>query len=117
MPPGEAVQNKQGFWEKSSRIWVPDEAKELKLKVTISAHCGIDGHRKMDGTENEVEAEFTWSDLINDVSEFVQQCEHRIMTRNKEQIPRSLAKALHAQRPNEERHMNSLYMGPEEKPT
>ena len=55
--------------------------------------------------------DFFWESLKKDVAQFVNSCIHCLATRARERIPRPLATALHAERPNEVLHMDYLFMG------
>lgn len=104
-----------GMRRSEGKIVIPREATQLKLSILVAAHCGSSGHRGAGATERKVRAEFSWPKLTQDVKEFVQGCIHCIISRSGERVPRPLASALHAQKPNEVVHMDFLYMGPSTK--
>lgn len=100
-----------GMWRSEGRIVNPEEATQLKLRILVAAHCGAACHRGAFATERTVTDEFTWRALSQYGKGFTQICIHCIISRSVERVPRPLASALHAQRPNEVVHMDLLYMG------
>lgn len=108
------VQHKDGIMYKDNTIWIPEKAKDLKLRIVVEAHCGERGHRAHASTLEVISSQYWWTGLKEDVREFTQACIHCIVSRNGERIPRPLSTALHGERPDEVVHANFLNMGPAE---
>lgn len=68
------------------------------------------GHGGKDSTESVSRVDFKWSPLSSDVASFVQGCDHCILKRPGEVVPRPHGHVLHSDRPNEVLHMRYLYM-------
>lgn len=100
--------------KKGEQIWIPDEARELKLRIAVEAHCGERGHRAYEATLDIIAETYWWNDLQRDVREFTQSCIHCIVSRTGERVPLPLAEELHGSKPNEVVHADLLYMGPSE---
>ena len=60
----------------SGRIWIPDEASELQVRLCVVAHFGTSGHRRVDVTTQNAAELYTWTTLKQDVHLFVKQCLH-----------------------------------------
>ena len=99
------------LFKKSGCIWILEDSLELQLKVLVASHCGSLRHRGRDATESTVREDFFWKSLKKDVAQFVNSCIHFLANRAGEHIPRPLATALHAERPNEVLHVDYLFMG------
>lgn len=56
--PTVATRSDEGIKKISGKIWIPEEANDLKARTMISAHCGSGGHREIDATENRVREKF-----------------------------------------------------------
>lgn len=83
----------------SGRIWIPNDD-ELKLRILVGSHCGINGYRGAQATESIVKESFHWDGMSSDIESFVKSCMHCLVTRNGDIIPRPLSSALHGSRPN-----------------
>ena len=93
-------------------IWIPVNDVNLQMKLIVSSHCGVMGHRGKDATLSTLRENFYWKTMEKDVSVFIKECIHCIMTRSGKMVPRPLAHALHGENPNDVIHMDFLYMGP-----
>lgn len=111
-PEGVELDVADRLWKHDSCIWIPEDDKELQLKVLVVSHCGTVGHRGGAATHSIVAEEFWWSGMKADVSTFVRGCLHCLMTRGGDVVPRPLGTALHGTKTNEVVHMDFLYMGP-----
>ena len=103
--------NSTGLVMQKGKIWVPDDCPQTKLKILVSAHCGIAGHRGREATMSIVSENYWWDELETDVNEFVNHCLHCLVSRTGKSIPRPLGHALHGSRPNEVIHADFLFMG------
>ncbi|POM73863.1 Chromodomain containing hypothetical protein [Phytophthora palmivora] len=45
-------QNSNDVWLLDNRIWIPQQANELTLRLIVISHCGANGHRGMDVMES-----------------------------------------------------------------
>ncbi|KAF0729338.1 hypothetical protein Ae201684_013084 [Aphanomyces euteiches] len=48
------------FVTPASKIWIPDDAIDLQVRVCVVAHAGAAGHRRIDATTASVEEMFEW---------------------------------------------------------
>jgi hypothetical protein len=54
------------------RLWVPDAAVELKLRILIAAHAGPAGNRGSEPTKLLIQRHFLWAGARKEVDGFVQ---------------------------------------------
>ncbi|ETI57024.1 hypothetical protein F443_00604 [Phytophthora nicotianae P1569] len=94
------------------KIWLPDAANALHLRICLVGHFGAAGHRTMKATLQAIADKFTWTDLTADVTRFVGRCLHCASVTGGPPMPRPLGEALHAEKPNELIHWDFLTMGP-----
>lgn len=111
-PKGAIFNETNRLHEVKGCMWIPESDLELQLKIIVTCHCGVIGHRGTDATSSILKENFHWQTMDKDVRKFVQQCLHCMITRTGKLIPRPLAHAIHGQKPNEVIHMDFLYMGP-----
>jgi RNase H-like domain found in reverse transcriptase/Reverse transcriptase (RNA-dependent DNA polymerase)/Integrase zinc binding domain len=93
------------------RVWIPNDATDVQLRICIVAHAGLGGHRGTRPTTEAIAAVFYWDTLQEDVKQFCNTCLHCQCTLGGERQPRPWGEALHAEKPNEILHMDFLYMG------
>ena len=98
--------------DSQSRIWVPDDASDLQLRLCIIAHTGLAGHRGRDATERALMSKFIWSTLSDDVRLFVRSCIHCLSTLGGEKIPRPFGPAVHGTKPNDLLQFDYIELGP-----
>ncbi len=94
------------------RVWIPNSANDLELKILILAHCDHSGRRAADRTLCSVSEKFVWSTMKDDCSEFFKGCIHPIAAKGGNRIPRPLSITVHTTKPNQILHFDYLYMGP-----
>ncbi|GLE11378.1 hypothetical protein PINS_up023758 [Pythium insidiosum] len=58
------------------RVWIPDTATSLQLRLCIVAHFGPAGHRGVKTTLDTLRDKFVWRDMHQDVEDFVKRCLH-----------------------------------------
>ncbi|KAF0735458.1 hypothetical protein Ae201684P_022368 [Aphanomyces euteiches] len=87
------------FVAPASKIWIPDDAIDLQVRVCVVAHAGAAGHRRIDATTASVEEMFEWRTTKTDVKSFVSACLH-CMVVDGESMPQPWGEALHATKPN-----------------
>ena len=58
----------------AGHIFVPANPAHLRARLLVIAHAGAAGHRGQRVTERDLKARFIWSELAQQVSEFVRQC-------------------------------------------
>lgn len=95
-----STRNKDGLVLSSGRVWIPDDADNLKLRLLTIAHAGCSGHRGADPTWHAVHERFTWRNQRNDVRAFVSACLLCVLSKTGSKIPRPLATTAHASKPN-----------------
>ncbi|KAH9109322.1 hypothetical protein AeMF1_015599 [Aphanomyces euteiches] len=93
------------FVTPASKIWIPDDAIDLQVRVCVVAHAGAAGHRRIDATTASVEEMFEWRTTKADVKGFVSACLHCIVV-DGESVPRPWGEALHATKTNELIHFD-----------
>ncbi|KAH9108632.1 hypothetical protein AeMF1_016210 [Aphanomyces euteiches] len=91
----------------ASKIWMPDDALDLQVRICVIAHAGIAGHRRIEATTASVEEVFQWSTMKADVKSFVTACLH-CMVIDGESVHRPWGEALLATLPNELIHFDCL---------
>ncbi|KAJ8558674.1 hypothetical protein ON010_g8774 [Phytophthora cinnamomi] len=92
------------------RIWVPDEAADLQVRIGVVGHFGIAGHRALAPTLAKIGEKFTWKGMKSDIEYFVRRCLHCTSTLGGPPQPRVLGEAMHAESPNELIHWDHLFM-------
>ncbi|KAH9135325.1 hypothetical protein AeRB84_019220, partial [Aphanomyces euteiches] len=109
-PPGVAWSDEDSFhMDDQGRIWVPDDAVDLQQRLSVIAHQGAAGRRRVAATVKSVSDKFWWATLAQDVETFVKACLH-CMQVDGDVVPRPLGSALHAEKPNELIHFDWLSM-------
>ncbi|KAE9083679.1 hypothetical protein PF006_g26638 [Phytophthora fragariae] len=101
--------DRQLFLLADERVWIPDDAVELQLRLCVVAHAGAAGHRGAKTTAKALEDLFSWRSLRKDVAVFVSECMHCMATATGK-IPRPLGETLRATKPNEQLHFDFLSM-------
>lgn len=98
----------------NGKIWIPNEATNLKLRIAVQSHCGEKEHRAYTAAIDTSNSEYECTGIRQDIKENVQSYIHCTICRNEEQIPRPLSAALHGERLYEVVHADFIYMGPAE---
>ncbi|EGZ10632.1 hypothetical protein PHYSODRAFT_304447 [Phytophthora sojae] len=100
--------NEDGLWKDArGKIWIPDDATDLQVRICVVGHFGIAGHRGMTLTLQQISERFVWADMKSDVEFFVQRCLHCASTLSGQ---RQLEEALHTDHLNELIHWDFLFM-------
>lgn len=102
---------KGDIWMDRNKVWIPNSATELHIRLLVAAHCGASGHRGAETTSSRLKERYTWATLEEDTREFVRNCLHCIVAKGGIKVPRPLSSALHGTRPNEVLHFDYIYMG------
>lgn len=108
------IQRKNGIVYNDNKIWIPERAKELKLRIIVEAHCSERGRQAHASTLEVISSQYWWTRLKEAVREFTLAYIHCIVSRNDEQIPRRLSTALQGVCPNEVVHVDFLCIEPAE---
>lgn len=112
-PTGVARADDDATWtDEKGRIWIPDEATELQVRLCAVGQFGIAGHRGTVVMLAKISERFVWRDMNKDIEVFVQRCLHCASTLGGPPQPRLLGQAMRAERPNELIHRDYLCMGP-----
>eukprot|EP00171_Calliarthron_tuberculosum_P006432 IDg6432t1 len=74
----------------------------------------MSGHRGWRTTNAAISGHFYWDHMSNDIEQFVKSCIHCLSTAPGKVVPRPLAHALHAAKPNELLHFDFCYIMPGE---
>lgn len=88
----------------NGKIWVPSSAHNIQLAIITAAHCGVSGHRGVEGTLSIAKEQFHWT-------RFVKHCIHCIVGKGGSKVPRPLSETIHGTLPNQVVHFDYLYMG------
>lgn len=99
------------FKDSAGRIWIPDDADVMKLRLMIAGHCagfGV-GHRGAETTLTKVKEFFVWNNMANDVRSFIGSCLHCLASEGT-MVPRPLGQAMHSTKPNGLIHFDYLYV-------
>jgi hypothetical protein len=49
------------------RIWIPDDATALQVRIGVVGHFGIAGHRGISTTQTQIASQFHWANMNNDI--------------------------------------------------
>lgn len=85
----------------TDRIWIPDDADEMQLRLCIVAHTSASGHRGTQSTIDAISRHYYWTTLEADVKLFVSSCIHCLSTTSGDKIPRPFGPSVHGTRPND----------------
>jgi transposase InsO family protein len=94
---------------KSGKIWIPNEAVELKQRLCVIAHAGLAGHRGINTTVKVLQSVFAWKGMQGEVSAFINSCLHCLVVDGK-RVPRPLGETLTATKPNESIHFDFMQL-------
>ncbi|OWZ02820.1 LOW QUALITY PROTEIN: Chromodomain protein [Phytophthora megakarya] len=96
----------------SGRIWIPDNAIDLQVRVCVVGHFGIAGHRGTAVTLQKIGEHFVWTDMKIDIDYFVKRCLNCATTVGGPPVPRAVGEAMHADKPNDLLHWDFFsFMG------
>ncbi|KAF0774600.1 hypothetical protein AaE_001700 [Aphanomyces astaci] len=91
------------------RLWIPDDAMELQLRLCVCAHASLAGHRGADLTMENLSKFCWWTTQKTNVQFFVGRCLHCASVAGS--TPRPLGEALHSDKPNGLLHWDFVFMG------
>jgi Integrase zinc binding domain len=80
----------------NNKLWIPERAVELQLRLCEEAHCRSVGHRAYEATLGAVKEYVAWTSMAKNVKVFVQNCLHCVATIPADKVPRPLGTQLHA---------------------
>lgn len=92
------------------KVWIPEEAAELQLKILMTAHCGVYGHRGIEGMLSNISDSFCWKGVRQAVHGLVKFCTQWIVSRAGTMIQGTFSHALHGSKPSEVLHTEFFYM-------
>ena len=104
--------NEKQLWMYEEKIWIPNSAKELKIRLMVIAHSGTSGHRGIQITIKALKEQFYWKTITTDVEAFIKECLHCLSTTGGQKIPRPYGEQLHASKPGEIIHFDFLFIRP-----
>ncbi|GMF65957.1 unnamed protein product [Phytophthora lilii] len=52
--------------DERGRIWIPDDAVDMQMRICVVGHFGIAGHRGMKVTLQQIKAKFVWTNMAKD---------------------------------------------------
>lgn len=82
----------------------------MQLRLAVSAHCGLGGHRGYTTTYDILNEKVHWEGLEEDIKVFVQSCLVCLLSSSGEKICRSLGSQVHAGRVGDLLHFDYLYI-------
>lgn len=110
LAPSSSKSTSKGLVNDEGVSWIPSTDHKLKLRILIAAHTGYGGHRGWKVTHETVKSRFFWSNMSQDVKNFVKSCLHCVATATGTVVPRPLGHALHASKPNQLLHFDFCFM-------
>jgi transposase InsO family protein len=93
--------------DSSNKVWIPEEAAELKQRLCVIAHAGLAGHRGINTTVKALQEVFTWKGMQHEVATFINGCLHCLVVDGK-RVPRPYGGTLTATKPNESIHFDFM---------
>ncbi len=94
---------------KEGKIWIPND-QALKVRIMIGSHAYAGGHRGIPSSIMALRKEFWWTNLEEDVTNFVKSCIHCLVSKNGTMIKRPLGNNLVAEKIMEVLHIDFLTM-------
>lgn len=110
-PPPSAIRKDGLYRTTDHKIWIPEQADDLQLRLCVIAHTSAGGHRGKLATKTAISEKFSWSTLSEDVDLFVASCIHCLSTTGGEKIPRPFGPAVFGTSPNELLQFDFLELG------
>ncbi|KAF4147750.1 Integrase zinc binding domain [Phytophthora infestans] len=101
-PSGVSQPSEDALWtDDHGKVWIPDVATSLQVRVCVVGHFDIAGHRGILVTQQQIGERFFWTGMRDDIEYFVKKCLHCASTVGGPPQPRLLGEAMHADEPNE----------------
>lgn len=91
-------------------LWIPDDAKDLQLRLMVCAHMTEAGHRGSVATLQRVKEYCGWANMDAQVREFVNQRLHCMDPKAGEMVPRPFGETVHGKRAGEVLHFDYLHV-------
>ncbi len=95
----------------NGRIYIPKKDQDLQLRIAISAHCGLGGHRGYTTTCYVIKERVNWEGMEEDVKAFVKGCMVCLLSSSSDKVRRPLGSQIHAEKVRELLHFDYLYVG------
>ncbi|CAM9877797.1 unnamed protein product, partial [Chrysoparadoxa australica] len=96
--------------ENKQVVWIPDNAKELQMRLMVVAHSGAGGHRAHAATLAKL-GDYKWTTMEADVRKFVKDCLNCKDMGKGMKVPRPYGPLTHGKRFNSVVHMDFLFLG------
>ena len=97
---------------KKEQLSIPDDDKELQLRLLAVAHQGPAGHRGRDVTYQAISGHCVWTCMQKDTAAFVRNCLQCIKDHTGGTVPRPLGTQLQAEKFNKVIHVDFCELGP-----
>jgi hypothetical protein len=94
---------------KNNKVWIPEEAMELRIRLCVIAHAGLAGHRGINTTVQALKEVFIWKGMQQEVATFVNGCLHCLVVDGK-RVPRPFGASMTATKPNECIHFDFMQL-------
>ena len=101
------MDDKRKLYVQKGRIWIPDSAGELQLRLCIVALAGAQGHRGVATTLQQLTERYVWTGMADAVKTFLRTCLHCLRTHGAV-VPRPFGQTLHGTVPNAVLHFDFL---------
>ena len=95
----------------NGKIYIPKEDQDMQLRIAVSAHCGLGGHRGCTTTHDILKEKVYWEGMEEDIKAFVQGCLVCLLSSSGEKVRRPLGSQIHAEKVGELLHFDYLYIG------
>lgn len=92
-------------------IYIPSNNQELQLRIAVSAHHGLGGHRGYIATCSIIKENMYWENMEEDIKAFLQGCLVCRLSESGEKIRGPLGSQIHASKVSELLHLDYLYVG------
>ena len=99
------------FVNENNKIWIPEEAEELKRTLMVIAHNGASGHRGVQSTKLRLQRKFWWKKMQQEVQVFVKECILCRLSKGKPTIRRPWGLHGEITRRNQVLHLDFLFIG------
>ncbi len=99
------------WMDKAGKIFVREDDVEKLLRICLTAHCGLGGHRGLTTTSKVIKYKLRLTAMDADNKGFVRSCLVSTLSGNGSMVPRPLVQQIHATRASELLHFDFLYMG------
>lgn len=95
----------------SNKIWIPQEATDLQIRLFVIAHTSASGHRGQAALITAITSRFHWDTVEKDTKLFVSSCIHCLSTTGGAKVPRPFGPAVFGTKPDDLLQFDYLKLG------